>query len=98
MPVQALIFVPLSDPHARHWVSVCFSHCLRNGYTPLAVVRTWDDVWRMIRGGVQAVVVVGRRDHLDATRTPRLEVITEQLGKPPARRQRRPRRTGSAAA
>lgn len=91
MPVQALIFVPLSDPHAAHWISVCMSHCLRHGYVPKAVVRCWDDVWQLILDGVDAVVVVGVRDHLDPRRTPRLEVISEETeaGRQPVESQQR---------
>lgn len=96
MPVPALIFVPLADPHAAHWITVCMSHCLRHGYVPRAVVRSWDDVWAMILGGVDAVVVVGRRDHLDPRRTPRLEVIGEEPERKPSPMRRRPRLTSAA--
>lgn len=96
MPTDALIFVPLTDPHARHWVAVCFSHCLRHGYVPKAVVRRWDDVWQLILDGVDAVVVVGVRDHLDPRRTPRVEVIAEQIEPGATPELERPRRIGEA--
>jgi len=78
MPIDALIFVPLTDPHSSHWVTVCYSYCLRHGYAPLAVVHRWTDVLKLVFEGTRAVIVVGRRDHLDPKRMPRVEVVCEE--------------------
>lgn len=79
---DALIFVPLSEPNARYWVMACWSYCLRQGYNPIAVVHQWSDVTRLIlEDGLLAVIVIGRRDHLDPKREPRLEVIAEEDGR-----------------
>lgn len=96
---DAIIFVPATDPHMRHWVRVCFSHCLKLGYSPLAVVHRWEDVLEMVfEEGLRPVIVIARRDHLDPKREPRLEVVTEERERAPGQRQRRPHRTDSEAA
>jgi hypothetical protein len=74
--LDAVIFIPLTDPQARQWAMMCFSHCARSGYTPVAVVHRWCDILPMILAGVRPVVVVARQDHIPCDRLPRVEVVS----------------------
>jgi hypothetical protein len=76
--LDAVIFIPLTDPSARQWAMMCFSHCARSGYTPVAVVHRWCDILQMILAGARPVVVVAKRDHIPGDRLPRIEVVSER--------------------
>lgn len=85
MPHRALIFIPLTDPHIRKWMVVCWTYCMRKRYKPSAVVHEWADVRRLMLTGEADKVVVAIPDHVDW-----LEVISEQPdpATPPSSQQR----------
>ena len=90
-PTPAIVFLPTGLPAAAQWRDACGEYCARKGYKIAGIVRDWADLLRLVVAGEADVVVVGRRDHLSRTRTPRLEVVTEEGAELPSA-QRRPRR------
>ncbi len=92
MPLNAVLFIP-TGRDAERWLMVCNEYATRYGYKVAAVATDWASVVTMVLHGEAQVLVVARRDHLPAMRTPRLEVITEIQTTPVAQHpDRRPRR------
>lgn len=91
--LNAVLFVPTGHG-ADRWLTVCAEYAARYRYEVTAVASDWDDVVTMLFAGEAQVVVVARRDHLPAMRTPRMEIVTEVQTAPVAQHpDRRPRRT-----
>jgi hypothetical protein len=90
--LNAVLFVPARQD-ADRWLTVCAEYAARYRYQVAAVATEWDDVVTLVFSGEAQVIVVARRDHLPALRTPRLEIVTEVQTAPAAQRPaRRPRR------
>jgi hypothetical protein len=88
--LRAVLFLPAGVSSAAQWTNACGAYIQRRGYRLAAVCAAWRDAVRLITTGAADVIVVGRRDHLDPDRTPRLDIVTEQGDPKPA--DRRPRR------
>lgn len=96
---RAVIYAP-RDTDTQRWVAECLAHCERNGYDTVhvqvgGVDRHWPALARWLIEGRAEVIVAARADHLPASRTPRIEVVSEcrliTVGSSTVRR--RPRRT-----
>lgn len=93
MSLNAVLYVPTGHG-ADRWLLVCAEYAARYHYEVAAIASEWDSVVQLLLQGEAQVVVVARRDHLPAMRTPRMEIVTEVQTAPAAQRPaRRPRRT-----
>jgi hypothetical protein len=95
--IRAVIYVPDTSETDR-WYRTALEYCEAHRYEVVGVVTErcagdcWVDVIEMLRTGEANIAVIGRRDHLPAQRSPRIEVIAEATTpRAPTTRHRRPR-------
>jgi hypothetical protein len=90
-PLRSVIYVP-SGLELDRWLAVCAEAVDAHGWDLSAVVRCWEDVTQLIRGGLLDLVVTGSREHLPPDRLPRVVAVDEleTPAIPPG--QRRPQR------
>jgi hypothetical protein len=60
------------------WLAVCAETVELHGWDLSAVVRHWEDVRRLLRGGLLDLLVVGHPAHLDPQRIPRVVAAGDQ--------------------
>lgn len=89
---SAVVFV--ISKYLENDANQCLDYCAARGYEIAGLVRDdWDAALNVIRAGLATVVVVAAAERLDASCTPRMEVVAGQPIAPPAAANSRRRRT-----
>lgn len=86
--LRAIVYGPVEDQD--RWEPSCVMFCERRGYEVVALVvgglEKWPAILEALAAGVGDLVVVDSSTHLDPRRLPRIESVTQELPRTPARR------------